>query len=338
MSPVQASNFILNATREKRDQLDALIKNSVSLQNYSDLRLNQILLLLDELAKTQSDILNVLVMQAYREGWNETYKDVTKTLGPAFDFGVVNVLVKDTLNDYRLAIDQSKTFLKSVFKLAKQDILSEVRISEITLEQIMAQGTFKDITKQTVSEIMKAGSTSNTVLKSLNDREIQERFNRAKRALIKERKIPAYLKTKVLDKVEAKLHEGKFITILSNRLDKFGKRIPMTFSLDYYSSLVARTRFADSQVQGTLDAGERLNVQLYLVTEHGTTTKTCKIYEGNYLTRDPKLVGKTFEGRKIFLLTEESKPVYHPNCKHRLIPVPITDEEYASIVRLKNAA
>lgn len=338
MSPIEAADYILRVTKEKRDQLTALLRDTVSLQNYSDIRLNQILNLLNELSKTQSDILNVLVIQAYRDGWNKSYLDVAKSSGPAFDIAVVNVLVQDTLNDYRVAIDQSKSFLRSVFKLAKQDILSEVRISEIALEQIMAQGTFKDIAKKTISEIEKVGSTPNTTLRKLSESEIAQRFNRAKRSLLTEGRIPQYLKTKVLDRVEGKLREGKFITILSNRLDRFGNKTPMTFSLDYYSSLVARTRFADSQVQGALDAGDRLGVKLYLVTDHNTSTEICKQYEGHYLTTDPKLVGKTFEGRKIFLLTTESKPIYHPNCKHRLIAVPITAEEYASILGIRNAA
>lgn len=338
MTPDQASDYILFSTKVKRESLERLLKNTVELQNYSEIRLYQILNLLEELSKENSKLLNILILQAYKDGYATVYNDLINVQGPPIDIKVVEVLVKDTLRDFKVAIEQSKSFIKSVFKLAKQDILSEVRISEIALERIMEQGTFRDITKQTIVEMEKAGSTANTRIRNLSESEIKERFNRAKRSLLTEGKIPQYLKTKVLKRVESKLREGKFITILTDRLDSFGKRIPYTYSLDYYTSLVAKTRFADSQVQGSLNAGEKLGVKLYLVSDHNTTTEKCKQYEDKYLSPDPKLWGKYFEGKIILPLTKESTPIYHPNCKHRLIIVPITSEEYYEILRSRNAA
>lgn len=338
MTPEKASEYILRITKEKRDRLDTLILDAIDSGNYSTSRLNSILLLLDSVFQSHADILNTLLLEAYKDSWEDTSGILHKSGGPSFDINVINVLVKDTMRDLFYARDQSKAVISNFFKIAKQEILSEGRVSEIALERIMEQGTYHEISKQISNEMKAIGSKGTSRLRNLSEDEISQRFNRANRAMLKTGKIPQYLKTKVLDRVEDKLREGKFITILSNRKNKFGQRITYTYSLDYYTELVAKSRYADSQVQAQIDIGERLGNVLYYVTEHNTESKQCKPYEGKYLTTNPKLVGKFFEGKEILILTKDSRPIYHPNCKHRLLVVPITHEEYVSILGARHAA
>jgi hypothetical protein len=331
MTPIQASNIIKEATKKESKELANLLRDTAIRYNYSQSRLDAINALIRRILNIQTVVINNIIAQAYSQEFRKAYATAGMS-PPSIPQSAVQVLAADTLRDLNFASQSSAATIESIFRLAKQDILSETQLTETVLDQLMNQGTFREASKDLSIKLLDQGSTTNTKIRSLSGKEITSRIARARRSLENGNDIPQYLKTKVFDRVEGKLREGKFITIINKN------GTPMTFSLDYYSGLVARTRFADAQVQGTLDAGSRLGVQLYLVTDHNTTTEICLEFENKYLSADPKLIGKTFEGRKILKLETRSKPIYHPNCKHRLLAVPLTDEEYEAIVGGKQIA
>ena len=331
MTPTQASEFIKQFTKEESKKLSNLLRNTALTYNYSQSRLDEINLLVKQISEKQIMAINQIIAEAYRQEYRKTYKILGKQ-PLSIPESAIKILAKDTIRDLNYANEQSAISIKSIFKIAKQDIISETKISEITLNRLMEQGTFRESANDLSIEIMKEGSTAKTKLRNLDSSEINSRVARARRSLINEKKIPGYIKTKLFKRVEGKLLEGKFITIIN----KNGQ--PMTFGLDYYSGMVARTRFGDSQVQASIDVGNRLGVQLYLVSDHGTTSKICLEFENKYLSTDPNLIGKHFEGREILVFNDRSKPLYHPNCKHRLIAVPLTDEEYDFISKGKYIA
>ena len=332
MTAIQAAKTIKRLTRPDTQRLERLIANSALTYNYSNQRLAEIESLINQIYTRQTQILNTLTVEAYSKGRDETIRRMGATNPPPIDRAAVNVLIRDTIRDLQFAVDSSKTYLRSIFKLAKQDIISETTLTETVLDTLMNEGNFRDAADDLSIEIMETGSTDKTKLSKLDDSQLRARVARAKASMVNGKGFPQYLDTTVFKRIEKKLSEGNFITIIN----KNGK--PMTFSLDYYSGLVARTRFADSQVQGSLDAGKGLDVELYLVSDHNTDSKICKTYENKFLSTDPNLIGRRFEGRDILRLDEKSKPLYHPNCKHRLLAFPLTESEYESIVGGKSVA
>lgn len=331
MTGIQAAKILKELTKGDLNILRNLIKDSARNYNYSSARESQIIFLLNKVFNDQARILSQLILRSHRE----SYLAVFEKLGVPFipiQKTVVDTLARDTIRDFAHAIDSSEKYIKQIFKLSKQDILRENNISETVLDDLMNRGDFRSASKELDIKFLEKGSSAKTKIRNLSGKEIRERISRARRSMAEGKGIPQYLQVDSLEAAQIRLLKGKFITIIN----KNGN--PMTFSLEYYSSMVARTRVADSQVQGTLDAGERLGVELFLVSYHKTDTKICLEFENKFLSADPKLIGRTFDGKDIIPLNERSKPVYHPNCKHRLLAFPLTDTEYNSIVGEQIAA
>jgi len=337
MTGIQAAKILKELTKGDLSLLRQLIKDSAHTYNYSTARESQIIFLLNKVFNDQSRILSQLILQAHRNSYLAVFEKLGVPIIP-IQRSVVETLARDTIRDFTRAIESSENYVKEIFKLSKQDILSENNISETVLDELMNQGDFRTSAKELNIKFLEKGSTAKTQLRKLTDEEIRRRINRAKRNMMQGRGIPKYLRVNTLSQAQVRLQEGNFITILTNRLDKNGNRIPYTYSLEYYSEMVARTRVGDSQVQGTVDAGEELGVELYLVSDHNTTTPICKEFEARYLSRDEKLIGRMFKGKPILRLDTTSQPVYHPNCKHRLLAFPLTDRELDMILGERDVA
>jgi hypothetical protein len=331
MTGIQASKILRELTKNDLRLLRSLIQDSAKNYNYSAKRESEIIALLNKILQDQARILSQLILQAHRDSYLAVFDQLRMPVIP-IQRSVVETLARDTIRDYTRAIESSENYIRNIFKLSKQDILRENKISETVLDQLMNQGDFRTSAKELNLRFLEKGSTDLTKIRRLNPSEIRERISRARRALAEGKGIPKYIQADTLQAAQVRLAEGKFITIINKNGD------PMTFSLEYYSELVARTRVADAQTQGTIDAGNELGVELYYVTDHNTDTAICEQFEGRYLSPDDRLVGKIFEGKPILKLNAESKPIYHPNCKHRLLAYPLTDFEIEQILGGRNAA
>lgn len=186
----------------------------------------------------------------------------------------INVLLKDIVSDYSVAMNGARTQVNLFFKLTKQNLLSESEIST-----------------QIATGYIQKGNLSG-----------------AKAAL--------------LEKLQSKLGDGKFIPIEGSD----GKI--RNYNVDKYAELVARTRIAESQIQGSIDMAASIGISTYQVTSHATKTKVCAPHEGKVYTTDPELIELG-----IFPPLDGNRPIYHPNCQHRLIPRPYTPE---AIDRMKS--
>ncbi|MBK8396148.1 MAG: hypothetical protein IPL26_13040 [Leptospiraceae bacterium] len=137
------------------------------------------------------------------------------------------------------------------------------------------------------------------------------------KGLIKKGTIPS--SKKELIKVFNKLYgEGNVIPIKTVN----GKI--RNYKIDTYSEMVARSRVGRAQVEGTLQEAANYNVSTFRVSVHNTDTPVCIPHEGEIYTTDT--ANKKFE-----FLTAENKPLYHPNCQHRLLPKPFTKRALAEM-------
>jgi len=324
MTGIQASKILLSLTMPEIKRLKRLISDTIENFNFSSSRRKEIKDLIDLIFNNQAKILNRLIVETYKKEYLKTVQKFSDYV-PSIQYTAVLKLAEDTIRQYTLAIEKSKKFIDEIFVQSMQDIISESRLSEIAIDELMKQGTYKNVEKEIVSNFKKYGSTEKTKIRKLSNVEIRERLNRAKKNLIEKGTLPKYLKSRTLKEAFENLKKGKFISIIG----RTGK--VRTYSLEYYSSLIARTRVADSQVAAVIDAGRDHKVELYLVSSHNTETEVCKQYEGKFLSFDRSLIGKKFNGVDILPLNTKTKPIYHPNCKHRLLAYPITEEERASI-------
>ena len=188
----------------------------------------------------------------------------------------INVLLKDIISDYSVALNGARLQVNRFFKLTKQNLLSE-------------------------SEISSAIATGYTEKGNLYG---------AKKAL--------------LQQIQGKLGEGKFIPIEG----KDGKI--RNYNIDKYAELVARTRIAEAQVQGSIDMAGSFGINTFRVTAHATKTAICAPHENRVYTTDPELIELG-----IFPPLDGNRPIYHPNCQHRLLPAPYTPDAIDRLKRKK---
>ncbi|NQU44855.1 hypothetical protein HQ520_16315 [bacterium] len=98
-----------------------------------------------------------------------------------------------------------------------------------------------------------------------------------------------------------------------------------------YAELVARTRTREATSRGTVNATTQAGVDLVQISDHGTDTPICQVYEG-----------KTFSisgGHSDFPQLDRMPP-FHPGCWHAILPVIenvlIRRDEYDQAVEASN--
>jgi hypothetical protein len=110
-----------------------------------------------------------------------------------------------------------------------------------------------------------------------------------------------------------KLGNGQLIPVRCIRKD--GTNYIAYWKPDKYSQLVARTRIGEAQVLGAIETSEENGTYTFTVTSHNTKTAICAPHEGKTYTTDPRLISWG-----VFPSLDGNRPLYHPNCQHRLIP------------------
>lgn len=215
------------------------------------------------------------------------------------DSKALRVLVRDMIQDFNIAATQGQEAVTTFFKISKQGQIRESDISRLVAKGILDKGNIYEA-KKLVRASLDTRILDDSKLDAYKKRLLAQA--RKKYSTLKET-----VKNKLLAKYEKKLKDGKFLQIVN----KNGKI--MTFRVETYSDLVARTRFGEAQVIGTIEQGSRYGISEYQVTDHNTTSEICIPHEGKIYTTDKN-------DTRFKYLTAERRPLYHPNCQHRLFP------------------
>jgi hypothetical protein len=168
------------------------------------------------------------------------------------------------------------------------------------LKQIVSSVSFSDFElgldmgRKKLNRLLRASQQTNITEYQLN-RSVEEGFSEKKSVYGISRKIQNQLLSDALDK--------KYITVI----DKNGDTI--NYNVKAYADLVARTKYMQSQVDGTINLAVSYGSDLVQVSDHNTTCSICAEYEG-----------------KIFSISGNDKrfpPLnigfpLHPNCMHSL--------------------
>lgn len=229
--------------------------------------------------------------------------------------------VKKILNQIEFTLTQYTTpAIASGYKSGKDivdQLLKELDPLEQSFDRRAVNVLIKDMAKDYTTGINGARKNIDAFFKLSKQLQATESelSEAVAKGLIKKGTIPS-AKKELIKKFNDLYGEGNVIPVKM----KNGKI--RNYKVNTYSELVARSRVGNAQVEGTLQEASNYNVNTFLVSVHNTKTKVCMPHEGKTYTTDSN-------NRKFKLLTPERKPLYHPNCQHRLLPNPLTKRELA---------
>ena len=215
------------------------------------------------------------------------------------DSKALRVLIRDMIQDFNVAADQGKEAITTFFKISKQGQIRESDISRLVSAGIIDKGNIWEAKK-----LLRASLDTKILDESKLDAYKKRLLSQARKQY---KNLDQLAMDKILGDYQKKIESQKYLQIVN----KNGKI--MTFKVDTYADLVARTRFGEAQVIGTIEEGSSYGITEYQVTSHNTSSAICKPHEGKIYTTDKNDTRFPF-------LTPERRPLYHPNCQHRLFP------------------
>jgi hypothetical protein len=243
------------------------------------------------------------------------------------DMKTINRLIKNMNQEFTVVVEGGKEYIKSFITFSKQGRITESQIDNAILKGYIQKGTAKGAKKVLFKEFDEAMS------KELYDRVNNDTgfFRKIKYEQIENMSVSDAAKMRLKKDFEEKLANQQYLPLINKNGDV------MVFKTETYSNLVARTRLGEAQTAATIDAGQANGVNYYRVTSHNTETLECKVHEGKiYAVKkgDPKFAALSdytkYKDEKGRTKESQNKPLYHINCRHRLIPFAMTTKRYES--------
>jgi hypothetical protein len=266
--------------------------------------------LIEELSLSFEEFSILSATQAYKDGRvfaAEILKLETLSDAAGVDSKAIKALIRDMNFEFNSKLEGFTTRTSQVMKaFSKQGAVTE---SEISL--LVAQGYIDKQTGWEAKKLLRAKfSETGEILDDSKLAQYIERKIKAEKLRISKLSVSEKMKETLYAKEVEKLKNGQFMQII----DKNGDI--RTYKVDTYADLVSRTRLADAQVTGTIEESEANGVYVFTVTAHNTQTAICKPHENKTYTTN-----KTLIDAGVFKeLTQETRPTYHVNCQHRIVP------------------
>jgi len=223
--------------------------------------------------------------------------------------------VKENIPEvYNQAFDVGKSYILDLSKISKLNPLTEIdKMKKLTtidlvnsIHSIIITFDIFCYLSQKANEGLKQfqAFTSGAGFAIADEEAISEIISGA----IAKGKRPGYANTLIKKYFSEQITTGNYIRV-KNR----------TYTLKYYSRMVARTRMNETQTKGVLDSCKKHNNDLVQVSEHGTQCTICHDYES--------MVYSISGDNKNYPVLQEEPP-YHPHCEHHLYP---TSEEVLGV-------
>jgi hypothetical protein len=276
-----------------------------------------------DLINTYNPFSVMAVPNAYRDGqkFAKEILNLNKAINSRItDEKTIKALIRDMQHDFNSTITAFETRANFVLKqFSKQGRLTESEISSL-----VAQGYVNTNTGLGAKKLLRAEIGENNLGILDEDafgRSIKRRLA-AKKKEINKITVNQEIRERLLQEEIDKLQEGKFMQII----DKNGN--VRTYHVDTYADLVSRTRLGDAQVAGTIEEAGQYGIDTFRVSAHNTSTPKCKPFENKIFTTNSS-------NKKFLLLTENTRPLYHVNCQHRLLPKPFTNAQLEEMVNVR---
>ena len=297
-------------TKEEVEELFRIVTTTIAnLESYTEQEFESLLLRIDSIYKRLKNKFNSFTIQTIPAIFNLTQQLNQDFLEKLFaykqdytrDMRAVSILVRDMLQDFNIACNNGQESIKTFFQISKQMQLAESDISRLVAEGVLDKGSTyggKKLLRKVLKQEIIDRDSFNKYIKNKFTKEI---------SLLKKKGYKGDDLLAEIEKLEQKIISQKYLQII----DKNGN--VRSYSVKSYADLVVRTRLGEAQVISTIEFGLNNEIKYFQVTGHNTSTPVCKQHEYKIYTID--------RNEKNYLyLTKERRPLYHPNCQHRLVP------------------
>ena len=304
------------------DDLSALMLTELEKPDTTGKRLNQVYEAYDELDAIYATYITKTIKDAYKQTVSAVYDLLNEVGGNnAIDAKAVSTIIKDAIHDFTSATENGRRLAAFYFKISKQELITESQLSQAVAQSLLTDGYGYDA-KLAVRELLK---TRQPIIYDKNA--LMKRISKdAKDDL---RKMSKNLRDDYMQAAYNQVYaEKKYMQIINKNGDI------MNFKVDTYAALVSRSRIGDSQVQGAIETGNSLGCEFFKVTSHNTPTAICKPHENKTYTTNKDIASL---GVWQFL-NDKNRPIYHPNCQHRLAPVAYSDSQIKRLAKTKGVS
>ena len=304
------------------DELSDLMLEELKSADSTGKRLKQVYETYDELDAVYATYITKTLDKAYKQTISAVYDLLNESGGHnAIDAKAVNTLIKDAIHDFTSATENGRQLAAFYFKISKQELITESQISEAVANSLLSKGYGYDA-KIAVRELLKTRQPiiydKNSLMKRIS-KDVQGDLKKIKKNLRDDYMNAAYNQAYA---------EKKYMQIINKNGDI------MNFKVDTYASLVSRSRIGDSQVRGAVETGNSLGCEFFTVTSHNTQTPICKPHESKTYTTNQKIANLGVWK----ILNDTTRPIYHPNCQHRLVPVAYTSSQIKRLAERKGVS
>jgi hypothetical protein len=327
MTDSEFEKILLDYTKQQISRLEKLLSSSTNeiarlleleLENADKTgkRLDQINEIYNDMDSIFAGFISGTIKQSFKLSYSSVYELLEKKntgLIPT-DSKTITVLIQDAIRDFTNATANGREGMEFFFKISKQELISESQISELIANKLL-DGEYGSKAKNAVKELLKS---KNSIVYDKNS--LLKRIAKDNKDDLK--KVLPELKKDVLNKMyDENYADKKYLQIVNKNGDI------MNFQADTYASLVARSRIGDAQVLGAIESGQASGIEFFKVTSHNTQSAICKPHESKTYTTSQKIASL---GVWKFL-SSSNRPIYHPNCQHRLFPVPYSESQIRKI-------
>lgn len=332
MTESEFDKLMMDFTNEQIKLLEKLLASSID--DLSDLllaelkkpdltgqRLEQVYEAYDQLDAVYATYITKAINQSYKTTISAVYDLLNDVGNNKVDAKLVNTLIKDAIHDFTSATENGRRVAAFYFKISKQELITESQISQAVGQSLLTDGYGYDA-KIAVRELLKTRQPviydKNALMKRIS-KDVKDDLRKIKKNLRDDYMQVAYNQAYA---------EKKYLQIINKNGDI------MNFQVDTYAALVSRSRIGDSQVQGAIEVGNNMGAEFFKVTSHNTQTPICKPHESKTYT-----TSKDIASLGVWqYLNDKNRPIYHPNCQHRLVPIVYSNSQIIRLAKTKGVS
>lgn len=239
-----------------------------------------------ELSQHEAEDLEEKINETLVESEEKAKEWVDKTIDFAWLTGVAITLLgigrKGTIDDLRSVARRQPGYKSKGNSYARKQ-LKAATYDDLLMMTRNTRREVKRVIRQIVAENMKGKEVSGTAAKVFRKQIIKD------------------LRKELLSAVDFAI------------VDRAGKR----WSIEQYSKMIARTKIMQAQLDATISQALFDGAYYGVISSHGSKHASCRIWEGRTVKLTPEAPGNY---PLISDLRARGSGIFHPNCKHHVLP------------------
>ncbi|MBA4542898.1 hypothetical protein H1164_08285 [Thermoactinomyces daqus] len=264
-----------------RESYEEIVAQLIAIYEKAASKLVSYLGTIDFYSLTNYDKVERNVNKILADADTQASKWVKKAVEFAYETGAANAIY--TLGDAR-----SMTIARKMVDLENQ-------LAQATMKSI-GQVTYNDLLLMTNNTRQRIKDTiTKVVVENLKGRELNRSSKEISRKIIN-------------DLREQAMKDAHFSII-----DRAGKN----WTIESYSKMIARTKIMQAQIDGTVNESLTREAFYGVISSHGSKHASCARWEGRIVKLDERAPG---DYPLLSTLRMRGSGIFHPNCKHHVLP------------------